>query len=249
MNLEYLAPGGLPQSAGRGLPGFGGRHRFPHHHDQRPGRARLGRGRHRGRGLHARTAGLHAAAAGGRVQAERPAAGRLHGDRPGADRHPDAAQEGRGRQVRRVLRRRPERAEPGGSRHGRQHGARVRRHDGLLPGGPGDARVTSNSPTATPDLVALVEAYTKEQGLFRTDDTPDPVYRRHAGTGSGDRDAVDGRAEASAGSRRTARREEEFPRPRSPTPLAAVDGAIRHGQRRGGDRGHHQLHQHLQPAA
>jgi len=31
----------------------------------------------------------------------------------------------------------------------------------------------SNRP---PDLVALVEAYTKEQGLFRTDATPDPVY-------------------------------------------------------------------------
>jgi aconitate hydratase len=27
-----------------------------------------------------------------------------------------------------------------------------------------------------PELIALVEAYTKEQGLFRTDDTPDPVY-------------------------------------------------------------------------
>ncbi|HEX3746501.1 MAG TPA: aconitate hydratase AcnA [Bryobacteraceae bacterium] len=27
-----------------------------------------------------------------------------------------------------------------------------------------------------PGLIALVEAYTKEQGLFRTDDTPDPVY-------------------------------------------------------------------------
>src|ERR1039457_2777455 len=27
-----------------------------------------------------------------------------------------------------------------------------------------------------PDLVALVEAYTKEQGLFRSDATPDPVY-------------------------------------------------------------------------
>jgi aconitate hydratase len=27
-----------------------------------------------------------------------------------------------------------------------------------------------------PDLVTLVEAYTKEQGLFRTDATPDPVY-------------------------------------------------------------------------
>ena len=27
-----------------------------------------------------------------------------------------------------------------------------------------------------PGLIALVEAYTKEQGLFRTDETPDPVY-------------------------------------------------------------------------
>jgi len=27
-----------------------------------------------------------------------------------------------------------------------------------------------------PDLIALVEAYTKEQGLFRTDATPDPLY-------------------------------------------------------------------------
>jgi aconitate hydratase len=27
-----------------------------------------------------------------------------------------------------------------------------------------------------PDLIALVEAYTKEQGLFRTDQTPDPTY-------------------------------------------------------------------------
>ncbi|MGD0497590.1 MAG: aconitate hydratase AcnA [Bryobacteraceae bacterium] len=27
-----------------------------------------------------------------------------------------------------------------------------------------------------PELIALVEAYTKEQGLFRTDTTPDPVY-------------------------------------------------------------------------
>ena len=62
------------------------------------------------------------------------------------------------------------------------------------------------------DLVALVEAYTKEQGLFRTDETPRPGLRRLAGTGSLHRHAVDGRAEASAGSCRTARCEAEFPR-------------------------------------
>ena len=26
------------------------------------------------------------------------------------------------------------------------------------------------------DQIALVEAYTKEQGLFRTDQTPDPIF-------------------------------------------------------------------------
>ena len=48
-----------------GLPRHGHRHRLPHHHDQRPGRAGLGGGRHRGRGGHARSALLHAGAAGG----------------------------------------------------------------------------------------------------------------------------------------------------------------------------------------
>ena len=35
------------------------------------------------------------------------------------------------------------------------------------------------------DLIELVEAYSKEQGLFRTDDTPDPVFLGQAGTGPG----------------------------------------------------------------
>ena len=41
VNLEYLAPV-VFQRRRRGLPGFGGRNRLPYHHDQRPGRARLG---------------------------------------------------------------------------------------------------------------------------------------------------------------------------------------------------------------
>ena len=53
----------------------------------------------------------------------------------------DAAQEGRGRQVRRVLRPRPRRAVGLDPAHHRQHGARVRRDLRLLPGGPGDARL------------------------------------------------------------------------------------------------------------
>ncbi len=62
-------------------------------------------------------------------------------DRPRADRDPDAAQEGRGRQVRRVLRRRHRRAVAPRPRDDREHGARVRRDDGLLPGRRRDARV------------------------------------------------------------------------------------------------------------
>ena len=45
---------------GLGLPRHAGRHRLPHPHGQRPRRGRLGRGRHRGRGGHARPAHLDA---------------------------------------------------------------------------------------------------------------------------------------------------------------------------------------------
>ena len=72
-------------------------------------------------------------------EADRRAAPRHHRDRPGAHRDPDAPEEGRGGQVRRVLRPRTLQPRPGRPGHHRQHGARVRRHDGLLPGGRGDA--------------------------------------------------------------------------------------------------------------
>ena len=42
VNLEYLAPV-VFRSGKTSLSGFAGGHRFAHHHDQRPGRARLGR--------------------------------------------------------------------------------------------------------------------------------------------------------------------------------------------------------------
>ena len=69
-----------------GLPRLPGRHRQPHHHGQRPGRARLGRGRHRGRGGDARPADLHADPRGHRLRADRQAARRRHRHRPGAAR-------------------------------------------------------------------------------------------------------------------------------------------------------------------
>ncbi len=64
-----------------------GRHRQPHHHGQRPCRARLGRRRHRGRGGHARPADLHADPRSRRLPLDRQAAGRRHRHRSGADRH------------------------------------------------------------------------------------------------------------------------------------------------------------------
>ncbi len=49
--------------------------------------------------------------------------------------------------------------------------------------------------------VALVEAYARAQGLFRTDATPDAHYTRHAGARSRDGRAEPRRSAASAGSR------------------------------------------------
>ena len=104
VNIEHLAR--VVMTARRpGLPGHAGRHRLAHHDGQRPGRARLGRRRHRGRGGHARPAGLDADPAGGRLQAHRRDPGGRHRHRRRADDHRDAAQARRGRQVRRVLRR------------------------------------------------------------------------------------------------------------------------------------------------
>ncbi len=55
------------------LSGHARRHRFAHHHGQRPRRARLGRRRHRGRGRDARPAGLDADPRSHRLQAHRQA--------------------------------------------------------------------------------------------------------------------------------------------------------------------------------
>ena len=48
-------------------------------------------------------------------------------------------------------------------------------------------------------LIQLVEAYTKEQGLFHTADDAGSGLLRHAGAGPGDGRAEPGRAEAAAG--------------------------------------------------
>ena len=77
--LRHRAPGqpGVPgarRAPGQGrrvLPRHAGRHRQPHHDDQRHRRGRLGRGRHRGRGRHAGPAGVLPDAGRGGREAQR----------------------------------------------------------------------------------------------------------------------------------------------------------------------------------
>ena len=61
------------------------------------------------------------------------------------------------------------------------------------------------------EQIALVEAYAKEQGLFRVDGRAGTGVLGHAGAGSGDGGAVAGGAETAAGSYQSAGREAELP--------------------------------------
>ncbi len=95
----------------------------------------------------------------------RAARGR-HGDRPGAHGHPAAAQgEGR-RQVRRILRPGRGGAAGGRPRDDRQHGAGVRRDDGLLPDRRGVRELSPRHRPRAPSTWRLYEAYYQAQGLW-----------------------------------------------------------------------------------
>ena len=122
-----------------GVPGHARRHRLAHDDGQRPRRPRLGRRRDRGRGGDARGVDLDARAAGRRLPAPRRAARGGDGDRPRPHRDRDPAADGRGREVRRVLRRGPRRAPARRPGDDREHVARVRRDVRLLPGRRRDA--------------------------------------------------------------------------------------------------------------
>ena len=69
---------------------------------------------------------------------------RHHRDRPGADRHPDASRQGRGRPLRRILRPGPRRADARRPRDHRQHGARIWRDLRLLPDRRADDRLSAS---------------------------------------------------------------------------------------------------------
>ena len=114
--------------------------------------------------------------------------------------------------------------------------------------------------------IALVEAYTKAQGLFRTDQTPEATYATVIDVDLGavvpclagprrpqDRVTLEGRASRSSRSRRTemqAALKKGAAKPAAAatavaTALARVGRPGRSRRRRG--RGDHQLHQHVEP--
>ena len=135
-----------------------------------------------------------------------PVEGRRHRDRPRAHRDADAAQEGRGRQVRRVLRPRPRL--PVGRRQGddRQHGAGIRRDLRLLPGRQGHARLSED---LRPRVGARRAGREIRQGAGHVPHrrtTADPVFTETLDARPRRRRAVAGRTEASGGPRGAASR-------------------------------------------
>ncbi len=203
VNLEYLARVVFTTEIAGELvayPDTLGGHRLAHHHDQRPGRVGLGRGRHRGRGGHAGPAGFHADSAGGGLQTDRQTARGRHCDGLGVDRDPGAAQARRCRQIRRILWRRHNAVTAGRSGHHQQHGPRVRRHLRHLPGG------RRNPALPAPDRPQR-RADCAGRGLLPGAGTlsycRDAGGRVHpgAGTGFGHRGAERGRAQAPPGPR------------------------------------------------
>ncbi len=141
----------------------------------------------------------------GGLRVHRPPARRRDRHRPGAHRHRAAAQAQGGGQVRRVLRRRHREPRGARPRDHRQHGARVRRDDGLLPGRRAHRRATSRAPAARAEEIAAFEAYFKAQGLFGIPRAGDIDYSSVVTLDLATVDAEPGRPEAAAGPHRDRR--------------------------------------------
>ena len=149
--------------------------------------------------------------AGRRLQAHRHAPRRGDGHRPGPDRHPDAAEEGRGRQVRRVLTATGLAGLPLADRAtianmAPEYGATC----GLFPIDAETIRYLELS-GRPPELIRLVEAYAKAQGMFHTAELARGRVFRHARARPLDGRAEPGRPEAAAGPGAAARRQGVVP--------------------------------------
>ncbi len=181
VNLEYLAQTVWTRRTTTGdddrLSRHAGRHRLAHHDGQRPRACSAGASaasRPRRRCSASRSSMLIPEVVGFKLT------GKLHRghhrDRPRAHRHRDAAQEGRGRQVRRVLRPRPRL--PVARRPARRSPTWRPEYGATCGFFPVDADTLAYLETLRPrcrGAVALVEAYSKAQGLFRTTESRRPA--------------------------------------------------------------------------
>ena len=158
------------------LPRFARRHRFAHHHGQRPRRVRLGRRRHRSGSRHARPAALDA-------DSRTSSASSCTAACPKARRPPTWCSPSRRCCARKASSENSSsstaRAFPA-SRFPTAPPSPTWRPNTAPPwaSSPSTRRrsPTCASPAAASAQVRLVEAYTKEQGIFRTDETPDPIF-------------------------------------------------------------------------
>ena len=134
-----------------------------------------------------------------------------HRDRSGADRHADAPRQGRGRALRRVLRPRPRRAEPGRPRDDRQHGARIRRDLRFLSGRRQDHRIHApNGARGKRDCAD--RGLCPRAGPVARRGRRRRRFHRHARARHVERPAVARRTEASAGPRVADRRRQPVQR-------------------------------------
>ena len=290
--VSALGPEGFPRVQGGaaghrhrspgqpGIPGAGGvlasnkrrharlsrhrrRNRFAYHDDQRSGCSGMGRRRDRGGSGDARPGQHHADPPGGGIQADRKAAGRRDRHGSGAYGRGDAPGKRRGRQVRRILRRRSGTLAPRRPRHHRQHGAGIRRHLRHFSGGrgkhslPGAVRPSARTDRAGRSLCA-------RPGALPRSGRPGSRIHRHPGARSEGGGAEHFRTQAAAGSypsdrsqadhRRGARRHAGGSRPaqrrRKQGRRAGSQQRrrkLRAARRRRGDCRHYFLHQHLEP--
>ena len=129
-------------------------------------------------------------------------------DRPRPHRHADAPQEGRRRQVRRVLRPRPRAAAARRPRDHRQHGARVRRDLRHLPGRRRDAPLPALHRPHRRAARARRGVLRRSRGSVRRRSTPEAIYTDTLDARPRHRRAEPRRPGAPAGPRERPRRED-----------------------------------------
>ena len=141
-------------------------------------------------------------------------------DRPGAHRHADPAQARRRRQVRRVLRRR--RVDDVARRPGddRQHGARVRRDDGLLPGRRRDAALPAPHRPHRRTRSSSSSATARSRACSAPTTRPSPSFTKTLSLDLSTVEPSPGRPEAAAGPRAAGGDEEDRSRKALRAPVA-----------------------------